>query len=188
VRRDHGSALANRLARLCVVPPWREGGQAQFIDSPVPESTTATTSETRQWALGQLYRPITLAELARHARMNVRTFSRRFRAEVGMTPGQWLARQRVEHARRQLETTDLPMARVAAEAGFGTAASLRQHLTGVIGVRRRRTGRRFTPRCRRPARRDTHPTPRFCRRPRVTQGDKRASTVPGAPRSGAHRR
>lgn len=134
VRRDHGSAVANRVARLCVVPPWREGGQAQFIDRPVPEPATATTSETRQWALGQLHRPITLAELARHARMSVRTFSRRFRAEVGVTPGQWLARQRVEHARRLLETTDLPVDRVAAEAGFGTAASLRQHMTGAVGV------------------------------------------------------
>jgi transcriptional regulator GlxA family with amidase domain len=134
VRRDHGSEVANRVARLCVVPPWREGGQAQFIDRPVPEPETATTSQTRQWALGQLHRPITLAELARHARMSVRTFSRRFRAEVGMTPGQWLVRQRIEHARRLLETTDLPVDRVAAEAGFGTTASLRQHLTGTIGT------------------------------------------------------
>ncbi|MFK3984300.1 GlxA family transcriptional regulator [Micromonospora sp. NPDC050397] len=134
VRRDHGSAVANRVARLCVVPPWREGGQAQFIDRPVPESTTATTSDTRQWALGQLHRPISLADLARHARMSVRSFSRRFRAEVGITPGQWLTRQRIEHARRLLETTDLPIDRVAAEAGFGTATSLRQHLSDTIGV------------------------------------------------------
>lgn len=134
VRRDHGSAVANRVARLCVVPPWREGGQAQFIDRPVPEPTTATTSGARQWALNQLHRPISLGELARHARMSVRTFSRRFRAEVGMTPVQWLTRQRLEHARRLLETTDMPVDRVAAEAGFGTAASLRQHLTGAIGV------------------------------------------------------
>ncbi|MEV0806334.1 helix-turn-helix domain-containing protein [Micromonospora sp. NPDC050200] len=134
VRRDHGSDVANRVARLCVVPPWREGGQAQFIDRPVPEPATATTAATRQWALGQLHRPISLAELSKHARMSVRTFSRRFREEVGMTPGQWLTRQRVEHARRLLETTDLPIDRVAAEAGFGTAASLRQHLADAIGV------------------------------------------------------
>jgi transcriptional regulator GlxA family with amidase domain len=134
VRRDHGSAVANRVARLCVVPPWREGGQAQYIERPVPEPTSASTSPTRQWALSQLHRPITLAELAAHARMSVRTFSRRFRQEVGMTSGQWLTRQRVEHARRLLETTDLPVDRVAAEAGFGTAASLRQHLTEAVGV------------------------------------------------------
>lgn len=134
VRHDHGSAVANRVARLCVVPPWREGGQAQFIDRPVPEPATTTTSNTRQWALEQSYRPITLAELARHAQMSVRTFSRRFRAEVGMTPGQWLARQRLEHARRLLETTDMPVDRIAVEAGLGTAASLRQHLSGATGV------------------------------------------------------
>jgi transcriptional regulator GlxA family with amidase domain len=134
VRHDHGSAIANRVARQCVVPPWREGGQAQYIDRPVPEPATTSTAAARQWALHHLYRPIALGELARQARMSVRTFSRRFRAEVGMTPGQWLTRQRIEHARRLLETTDLPVDRVAAEAGFGTAASLRQHLTGVTGV------------------------------------------------------
>ncbi|MFC7484417.1 helix-turn-helix domain-containing protein [Luedemannella flava] len=100
----------------------------------MPEPTTATTSDTRQWALAQLSRPITLGELARHARMSVRTFSRRFRAEVGLTPGRWLSRQRVELARRLLETTDLAVDRVATEAGFGTAASLRHHLTSAIGL------------------------------------------------------
>ncbi len=134
IRRDHGSAVANRVARLCVVPPWREGGQAQYIDRPVPAPTTATTAATRQWALTRLDRPISLPELAAHAQMSVRTFSRRFREEVGMTSGQWLTRQRIEHARRLLETTDLPVDRVAAEAGFGTAASMRQHLAGAIGV------------------------------------------------------
>ncbi|MFY1670022.1 GlxA family transcriptional regulator [Plantactinospora sp. WMMB334] len=134
VRRDHGSAVANRVARLCVVPPWREGGQAQFVDRPVPEPATATTADARQWALGQLHRPISLAELARQAGMSVRSLSRRFRDEVGMTPVQWLTRQRVEHARHLLETTELPVDRVAAEAGFGTAASMRQHLTGAIGI------------------------------------------------------
>ncbi|GAB2575170.1 helix-turn-helix domain-containing protein [Streptomyces capparidis] len=134
VRRDHGSDAANRVARLCVVPPWREGGQAQFIERPVPAPTAASTSATRAWALERLHRPPTLAELAAHARMSVRTFSRRFRDEVGTTPGQWLTQQRVERARRLLETTDLPVDRIAAEAGFGTAASLRLHLSTAIGV------------------------------------------------------
>ncbi|GAA3004547.1 GlxA family transcriptional regulator [Streptomyces fulvorobeus] len=134
VRRDHGSEIANRVARLCVVPPWRDGGQAQFIERPVPALAAATTSAARAWALGELHRPLQLAELAGHARMSVRTFSRRFRDEVGMTPGQWLAQQRVERARRLLETTDLPVDRVAEEAGFGTAASLRQHLVAGVGV------------------------------------------------------
>ena len=134
IRRDHGSDTANRVARLCVVPPWREGGQAQYIDRPVPAPAAASTAATRQWALTRLHTPVSLAELAGHARMSVRTFSRRFREEVGMTSGQWLTRQRVEHARRLLETTDLPVDRVAAESGFGTAASLRQHLATAIGV------------------------------------------------------
>ncbi|QNE79090.1 helix-turn-helix domain-containing protein [Streptomyces finlayi] len=134
VRRDHGSEVANRVARLCVVPPWRDGGQAQFIERPVPELSASTTSATRAWALGELHRPLQLAELAGHARMSVRTFSRRFRDEVGVTPGQWLTQQRVERARRLLETTGLPVDRIAEEAGFGTAASLRQHLVAGIGV------------------------------------------------------
>ncbi|MBO2447029.1 helix-turn-helix domain-containing protein [Actinomadura barringtoniae] len=134
VRSDHGSEVANRVARRCVVPPWREGGQAQFIERPVPAPSAATTSATRVWALEQLHRPISLSELAGHARMSVRTFSRRFRDEVGMTPGQWLTQQRVEHARRLLETSDLSVDLIAERAGFGTAASLRQHLLATIGV------------------------------------------------------
>lgn len=134
VRRDHGSEAANRVARLCVVAPWREGGQAQFIERPVPPPAAASTSATRAWAMERLDRPLTLAELAAHARMSVRTFSRRFRAEAGATPGQWLTQQRVHHARRLLETTDLPVDAVASRAGFGTAASLRQHLTAALGV------------------------------------------------------
>ncbi|MCQ8772422.1 GlxA family transcriptional regulator [Streptomyces telluris] len=134
LREDHGSDIANRVARLCVVPPWREGGQAQYIERPVPEPADATTAATRAWAVEQLHRPLTLAELAAHARMSVRTFCRRFRDEVGMPPGQWLQQQRLRHARRLLETTDLTVDRVAAEAGFGTAASLRQHLAAETGV------------------------------------------------------
>ncbi|MBT2510805.1 helix-turn-helix domain-containing protein [Streptomyces sp. ISL-98] len=134
VRRDHGSEIANRVARLCVVPPWREGGQAQYIERPMPEPSTDTTAATRDWALRELHRPLALSELAGHARMSVRTFCRRFRDEVGMPPGQWLSQQRVEHARRLLEATDLPVDEVAAHAGFGTAASLRQHLATTIGV------------------------------------------------------
>jgi transcriptional regulator GlxA family with amidase domain len=134
VRRDHGSHVANEVARLCVVPPWREGGQAQYVQRPVPEPSAASTSATRMWALEQLHRPLSLAELAGHAQMSVRTFSRRFRDETGITPGQWLAQQRIDYARRLLETTDLSVDRIADQAGFGTAASLRQHLSTTIGV------------------------------------------------------
>ena len=134
LRTDHGSEVANRSARYCVVPPWRDGGQSQYIERHVPDTGTAGTAPTRAWALRRLGEPLELAELAGHARMSVRTFSRRFRAETGMSPGTWLIQQRVGQARHLLETTDLPVDRVAAECGMGTAASLRQHLRAAIGV------------------------------------------------------
>ncbi|MFC4531954.1 GlxA family transcriptional regulator [Sphaerisporangium dianthi] len=134
VRRDHGSETANRVARRCVSPPWREGGQAQFIERPLPASGDTTTAPTRAWMLERLPEPLDLTTLAEHARMSVRTFTRRFREETGLSPARWLNRQRVERARHLLETTDLPVDRVAAQAGFGTAVSLRQHLHATVGV------------------------------------------------------
>jgi transcriptional regulator GlxA family with amidase domain len=135
IRRDHGAAVAAEVARATVVPPHREGGQAQYVRRPVPEpARRASTGAARAWALQHLDRPLGLRELAAREAMSVRTFSRRFREEVGMTPGRWLTRQRVERARALLEETDLPVDRVAAEAGFGTAASLRQHMQAALGV------------------------------------------------------
>ncbi|MGW2558219.1 GlxA family transcriptional regulator [Streptomyces sp. NPDC001514] len=134
VRRDHGAAVANQVARRCVVPPWRDGGQAQFIERPVPEPTAATTAGTRAWALERLQEPLTLGELADHARMSLRTFTRRFRDEVGMTPGRWLTAQRLELARQLLESSDLSIDLVAHRAGFGTANSLRQHMRTLLGT------------------------------------------------------
>ncbi|OLR90211.1 GlxA family transcriptional regulator [Actinokineospora bangkokensis] len=133
VRRDVGAEAANRAARHCVVPPHREGGQSQFIDRPLP-TPGGGTSATRHWALQRLDHPLELATLATHAAMSVRTFSRRFRAETGLSPGAWLLQQRLHHARHLLETTDWPVDRVATAAGLGTAASLRQHLRTSIGV------------------------------------------------------
>jgi transcriptional regulator GlxA family with amidase domain len=134
VRRDHGSAVANQVARRCVVQPWRDGGQAQYIEQPVPEPSSTTTAPSRAWALEHLHQTMSLSELAAHARMSTRTFTRRFGAEVGMTPGQWLTAQRVERARQLLETSDLSIDHIAHRAGFGTANSLRQHLRAAIGV------------------------------------------------------
>ncbi|GAB1691945.1 GlxA family transcriptional regulator [Krasilnikovia sp. M28-CT-15] len=134
VRRDHGSEVANATARRCVVPAWRDGGQAQYIERPMPAATQTSTSATRAWALQRLDRPLPLEALARHARMSVRTFTRRFRQEVGMTPGHWLVAQRVELARQLLESTDHPVDRIAGLAGFGTGASLRTHLRASTGV------------------------------------------------------
>ncbi|MBF6176729.1 GlxA family transcriptional regulator [Nocardia blacklockiae] len=134
LRRDHGSDVANRVARYCVVPPWREGGQSQFIDRNVPEDGTHGTAPTRAWALRHLDRELDLAALAAHARMSVRTFTRRFKAETGLAPGAWLLQQRLRHARHLLESTDLPIDEVARAAGLGTAASLRHHMRAELGV------------------------------------------------------
>jgi len=134
VRRDHGSAVANQVARACVVPPWRDGGQAQFIDQPVPSAPASSTSATRQWALERLHLPLTQSDLATHARMSLRTFARRFRDESGVSPGRWLIQQRVQRARELLESSDLPVDKIAEQVGFATGTSLRQHLRATIGV------------------------------------------------------
>lgn len=134
VRRDHGSEVANRVARMSVVPPWRDGGQAQFIEQPIPDPAGSTTAPTRVWALEHLDRPLPLTELAANASMSVRSFTRRFRDEVGVSPGTWLTQQRLELARRLLETTDLSVDSIARRSGLGTAASLRQHFHSTIGV------------------------------------------------------
>jgi transcriptional regulator GlxA family with amidase domain len=134
VRTDHGSQVANRAARRCVVPPWREGGQAQYIERPVPAAGGSGTEPTRAWALTRLAEPVSLEEMAGHARMSVRTFTRRFRDETGMSPARWLVQQRVAHARLLLESTDLAVDAVARRSGLGSATALRQHLHATIGV------------------------------------------------------
>jgi transcriptional regulator GlxA family with amidase domain len=134
VRRDQGPEIANRAARRSVVPAWRDGGQAQFIERPLPAVDQVGTGAARAWALQRLAEPLDLAGWARQAQMSVRTFTRRFREENGVSPAQWLTTQRVEQARRLLETTALSVDQVAAQAGFGTSASLRQHLRASVGV------------------------------------------------------
>jgi transcriptional regulator GlxA family with amidase domain len=141
VRRDHGAEVANRVARRNVVAPWRDGGQSQFstgVDAaPAPGhngSAESGVDAARTFALDNLGQPLPLHRLAGEARMSVRTFTRRFRDATGQSPHNWLAEQRVALARRLLETTELPVERVAADAGFGTATSLRQHLRAAIGV------------------------------------------------------
>ncbi|MFI5807216.1 GlxA family transcriptional regulator [Streptomyces sp. NPDC051561] len=134
VRRDFGAAVANDVARRSVVPPHRDGGQSQYIQRPVPEPQLATTTAGRAWALGHLHEPIQLRDMAEQESMSVRTFTRRFREEVGISPGQWLTQQRVERARHLLESSDLSIDQVARDAGFGTAQSMRQHLQAALGV------------------------------------------------------
>ncbi|MEV0774293.1 GlxA family transcriptional regulator [Streptomyces sp. NPDC050433] len=134
VRRDHGTAVANDVARRTVVPPHREGGQVQYIRRPVPALSAPATSAAREWALRRLKEPITLGQLAAREAMSVRNFNRRFRDEVGMTPMNWLIQQRVERARELLEESDLPVDQVAAQTGLGTAANLRQHFHAALGI------------------------------------------------------
>jgi transcriptional regulator GlxA family with amidase domain len=127
VRHDAGAEAANAIARQIVVAPHRDGGQAQFVDAPLPAADERGLAPTRAWALDRLREPLTVAAMAAHAGCSERTFARRFRSETGTTPLQWLLRERVLHARRLLEATDLAIEDVACEAGFGTAASLRTH-------------------------------------------------------------
>jgi transcriptional regulator GlxA family with amidase domain len=144
VRRDHGAEVANAVARRIVVAPHRDGGQAQFVEAPLPVVDDRGLEATRAWAAQRLREPLTVAAMARHAACSERTFARRFRAETGTTPLQWLLRQRVLHARRLLEATELPVEDVADAAGFGTAASLRAHFrraTATTPLAYRRTFR-----------------------------------------------
>lgn len=134
IRNDHGSEVANRAARRCVVPPWRAGGQSQFIERPVPQVVDSSTAPAREWVLAHLDEPLDLRALAACARMSVRTFTRRFREETGQSPGKWITQQRVDRARHLLETTDLSVDQVAQHAGFGTGAALRQQMGAALGV------------------------------------------------------
>lgn len=134
VRLDHGSTVANALARRLVVPPHRDGGQAQFIQAPVPSHGDGGLGGLLNWALERLDEPLTVTDLARAARVSERTLARQFRAATGTTPLRWLLTQRVHRAQELLETTDLGVEQVAARTGLGTAATLRRHFHRTVGV------------------------------------------------------
>src|SRR3954453_20242 len=134
VRLDLGSDVANAVARRMVVPPHRDGGQAQYVDSPLPKVEADTLGPVLDWALAHLEDPITIGDLADVAHVSVRTLMRRFQAATGTTPLQWLLMQRVRRAQHLLEATDEPVERIASLAGFGSAPNLRQHFTRVVGV------------------------------------------------------
>jgi len=134
IRRDHGAQVANAVARYCVVPPWREGGQAQFIDPQTPALDHYSTATTREWALRHLDEQLTVQRLARHAKMSARTFNRRFRDETGQSPGAWIRSRRIDRARELLESRDLPVDEVARLSGLGTGGNLRHHLRRGMGM------------------------------------------------------
>ena len=126
VRKDCGAATGERVACHMVAAPHREGGQAQFVKR-APSEDGGSLEPTRRWAAERLAEPLDVAAMARHAGVSPRTFARRFRAEAGTTPLQWLLGRRVLEARRLLEESDLPVEAVAWRCGFGSAASLRDH-------------------------------------------------------------
>jgi transcriptional regulator GlxA family with amidase domain len=146
VRRELGSAAANSIARRMVVPPQRDGGQRQFIDLPVPECRAEGLQPLLDWMVEHLAEEQTVAELARRARMSERTFARRFAAEAGSTPLRWLTQQRVLHARRLLEETDLELEELARLSGLGSGALLRHHFRRAVGVTPQAYRRTFAPR------------------------------------------
>jgi transcriptional regulator GlxA family with amidase domain len=126
IRKDFGAAAGQRVARRMVAAPHREGGQAQFFRPPEPEPR-GSLEPTRRWIAERLDEPLDVAAMSAHAGVSPRTFARRFRAETGTTPLQWLLARRVLEARRLLEETELPVEAVAWRSGFGNAASLREH-------------------------------------------------------------
>src|SRR5215203_1480389 len=144
-RQEYGAAVASMVARRAVVPPHRDGGQAQFIARAVPACDADTLGPLLTWILENLAEDHSVDTLARRALMSPRTFARRFRDETGTTPHSWLTTQRVAAAEELLETTEQPVEWIATEVGFGNAAALRHHFQRVRGVSPLQYRRTFCP-------------------------------------------
>jgi transcriptional regulator GlxA family with amidase domain len=134
IRADHGEEIARRVARRMVMPPHRDGGQAQYVDAPIRVRAADTLAPLLDELSAELHVEHTAESLAARVAMSPRTFARRFRAETGTTPHLWLTQQRVLLARRMLEEGDDPIDTVAARTGFGTGAMLRHHFARIVGV------------------------------------------------------
>ncbi|GAS97492.1 uncharacterized protein RMCC_4458 [Mycolicibacterium canariasense] len=132
VRQDGGPGLADRTARRLVLPSWREGGQAPYIESTRPEDDSLQAIV--EWMEENALEPLDLGSIARHASTSVRSLNRHFRARLGITPTQLLLQMRIDRARRLLESTHLPMDRIAEQSGFATQASLRYHFVRSVGI------------------------------------------------------
>ncbi|MEV7640866.1 helix-turn-helix domain-containing protein [Streptomyces rubiginosohelvolus] len=134
VRQEYGQDAANTIARRMVVPPHRDGGQAQYIDRPLPRNACDTVGGTLAWMEQHLDQEMTVEQLAAQAHMSPRTFARRFQQETGTTPYRWLLRQRVLLAQHLLETSDQTIDTIAGQTGFGTAATLRHQFVRTLGT------------------------------------------------------
>lgn len=134
IREEHGERVANRVARRIVMPPFRDGGQAQFVGPVVRACEAETLAPLLGKIVADLAEEHTVESMAGLAGMSARTFARRFRAETGTTPHVWLTNQRILHAREMLERGDDPIDAVARRCGFGTATMLRHHFTRVVGT------------------------------------------------------
>jgi AraC family transcriptional activator FtrA len=144
IRRDFGAAIANVVARRLVIPPHRDGGQAQFLDSPVDRRERGPLSVVLERVQRRLHQPITINQMSRWAAMSERTFIRRFRATTGMTPGDWITHQRIGRAKDLLERSSLDVEQVAARAGLGTAMTMRHHFRKRIGLSPAEYRKRFS--------------------------------------------
>ncbi|MEO5559872.1 MAG: transcriptional regulator FtrA [Dokdonella sp.] len=143
VRRDFGVEIANQIARRLVIPPHRKGGQAQFIERPLPPREDHRLSVLLDRLRARPHESVSVAELASSVAMSERTFLRRFRETTGTTPADWLISTRVERARELLETSTLPIEAIAAGSGFGSAVTLRHHFRRKLGVSPRDYQQRF---------------------------------------------
>ncbi|NIB41684.1 helix-turn-helix domain-containing protein [Pseudomaricurvus alkylphenolicus] len=133
VRQDFGHDKANKVARRLVIPPHRSGGQAQFVETPMI-ATQSHFSSTLDWAIQRLRNPIDVNILAEKANMSRRTFDRHFRASLGMSPKEWITRQRLNLAQNLLAAGDESMETIAQRAGFETAMNMRHHFRKVFGI------------------------------------------------------
>jgi transcriptional regulator GlxA family with amidase domain len=134
IRKEYGARVANDVARRMVVPPQREGGQAQFVQTPVAVPSGDTLRPLLAWMQEHLDEEMDVASLARRASMSPRTFARRFRAETGTTPHQWVTSQRLLLAEQLLEESEASIDLVASRSGFGNAATLRHHFAAARGT------------------------------------------------------
>ncbi|MFE1442363.1 GlxA family transcriptional regulator [Streptomyces sp. NPDC058739] len=145
IRREHGAALANGVARDLVLPSHRDGGQAQYLAAPTPSDGEDTRlAQLLTWAREHLHEPLSVTDLARRAMMSRRTFARRFTAATGTTPHAWLRDLRLSRAEELLETTDLAVEEIAHRVGYGSAAVLREQFVRRRGVPPRAYRQAFT--------------------------------------------